>query len=246
VAHDPAQYGDVIASTYDERFAPLTSDDPAINFLVEHAGGGPALELGIGTGRFAVPLASRGIVVHGIDTSKAMVERMRRKSGGDRIVVTMGDFRDVPAPGRDYRLVFVVFNTFFGLLTQDDQVAAFRATAERLRPGGRFVLDAFVPDLSRFDRGQRLATQSLVAGGVRIEASVLDLATQRVDTNEVTIVEGRTTTLPISIRFAWPSELDLMARLAGLALEARYSSWSKAPFGSWSKNHVSVYRKPPA
>jgi SAM-dependent methyltransferase len=245
MTHDPAAYGEGIAATYDERFPPLADDHPAILFLAEHAAGGRVLELGIGTGRMALPLSRRGLEVHGNDVSGAMVERLRAKPGGDRIPVAMGDFRDVPAPGRDYALAFVAFNTLFALLTQEDQVSAFRATAARLRPGGCFVLEAFVPDLGRFDRGQRLSTQSLVAGGVRIEASVHDPARQRIDTHETTLVAGSTpTSLPISIRYAWPSELDLMARLAGLVPEARHGSWAKGPFDSRSTGHVSVYRKP--
>ena len=244
MGNDPAAYGETIAPTYDDRFSAVQAEAPIVEFLLQHADGGPALELGIGTGRVALPLAARGLTVHGIDTSQAMVDRMRAKAGGGEIPVSIADFRDVPAPAREYGLVFVVFNTFFALLTQEDQVSAFCAVSEHLRPGGRFVLEAFVPDPARFPDGRRLATQGLVAGGVQLEASVHDAAAQRIDTNEITIAEGRTTTLPISIRYAWPTELDLMARLAGLALEVRYASWTRAPFGSGSRAHVSVYRKP--
>jgi SAM-dependent methyltransferase len=245
--HDPAAHGEQIADEYDDRFPAVRDDDPAIDFLVEEARGGRVLELGIGTGRLALPLSLRGVVVHGIDASPSMVERLRGKPGGAAIPVTIGDFRDAAAPGRDYALVFVAFNTLFGLLTQEEQVAAFRAAAGRLRTGGAFVVEAFVPDLARFDRGQRVSTDSIVPDGVRIEASVHDPAAQRIDVRETTLVHGAPArVLSFAIRYAWPSEIDLMARLAGLEPEARFSSWRRAPFDARSRSHVSVYRKPSA
>jgi len=246
MSHNPAAYGDAFAADYDVRFGPIEPDGAEVRFLVEHASGGPLLELGIGTGRFALPLVAAGLEVHGIDASRAMVERLRSKPGGDRIPVTVADFRDVPAPRRDYGLVLVAFNTLLALLTQEDQLTTIRGSAARLRPGGCLVVEAFVPDLLRFDRGQTLRTQGVLADGVRLEASVHDAVRQRVDTREVTIDGGRVTTRTIAIRYVWPSELDLMARVAGLVPEARYASWGKAPFGRASTNHISVFRKLPA
>jgi SAM-dependent methyltransferase len=246
MTHDPARYGDAIAESYDQRFRALEPDSAAVEFLVEHAGGGPVLELGIGTGRVALPLAARGLVVHGVDSSQAMVDRLRAKPGGDRVAVAIGDFKDTAPPGSEYGLVFCAFNTIFGLLTQEDQVVAVRNAAARLRPGGRLVLECFVPDLGRFDRGQRLSVMDLPETGVRIEASRHDAATQRIETRDLLLADGRVEEIPISIRYAWPSELDLMARLAGLSLESRWSSWERSPFDSRSKSHVSVYRKPAA
>jgi SAM-dependent methyltransferase len=243
--HDPAAYGEQIADEYDARFPAVRDDDPAIDFLVEEARGGPVLELGIGTGRLALPLARRGVVVHGIDATPSMVERLRAKPGGAAIPVTLGDFREAAAPGPDYALVFVAFNTLFGLLTPEEQVAAFRAASARLRAGGAFVVEAFVPDLARFDRGRRVSTDSLLPDGVRIEASVHDPAAQRIDVREATFVHGAPPrVLSFAIRYAWPSELDLMARLAGLEPESRFGSWGRAPFDARSRRHVSVYRNP--
>ena len=171
---------------------------------------GPALELGTGRGRVALPLAAMGVQVHGIDASAAIVERLRAKPGGEAIDVTVGDFAAVPVEGR-YPLVYGVFNTFFAPLTQDDQLRCFAAVGRRLAPGGAFVLQGFVPDQSLHPGGQSVRTTHL----------------------------GRL--YPGAIRYAWPSELDLMARLAGLRLRARWGGWRREPFGPDSGVHVSVY-----
>ncbi len=238
-------YGDRAAARYDELFTQPAASPACIDFLASLAGRGPALELGIGTGRVALPLAARGVAVEGIDSSRKMVAKLRAKRGGRRIRVAFGDFADVDVEGR-YTLVFVVFNTFFGLLTQEDQVRCFANVAAHLEPGGAFVIEAFVPDLARFDRGQRTSTSHVDTDTdtVQMQVSVHHATEQQIDTQHFVIERGKLRTYPVRIRYAWPSELDLMARLAGLELRERWSGWERAPFTSQSGSHVSVYGKP--
>jgi SAM-dependent methyltransferase len=233
-------YGDQIADVYDKLFR--EPDPSAIETLADLAGRGPVLELGIGTGRLALPLAERGIVVHGIDASRAMVEKLRRKPGGAEIPVTLGDFSNV-ALDQKYALVFVAFNTFFALQTQEEQVRCFQQVASGLRNGGAFLIEAFVPDLARFDRGQRLAVSRVDPDRVWLEAARHQAATQVVDSKLVALSEKGVQLFPIRIRYAWPSELDLMARVAGLRLRDRWSGWTRQPFTSASAAHVSVYER---
>jgi SAM-dependent methyltransferase len=238
-----ATYGDRIADVYDQWEILPTDTDEAVAFLADRAGGGPVLELGIGTGRIALPLAARGLEVQGIDASERMVQRLRAKPGGADIPVTLGDFVDVDVPG-SFALVLVVFNTFFGLLSQDDQVRCFARVAERLSPGGAFVLQAFVPDLDRYQQRQNTSTRLLGVDEVHLEASLHDPVEQRVRSQHVILDERGIRFYPVQIRYAWPSELDLMARLAGLRLAERWSGWRGEPFTAASTSHVSVYRKP--
>jgi SAM-dependent methyltransferase len=240
--YGPATYGDRVAGVYDEWFALPTDTERAVEFLAEIAGPGPALELGIGTGRIALPLAERGVEVHGIDSSEAMVDRLREKPGGDRIQVSIGDFADVgDLVEGAFSLVFVVFNTFFAVLTQEDQVRCFQGVARHLADGGAFLMQAFVPDLSRFDRGQRVDAMDVGTDIVHLEASRLDLANQRVQAQHIVLEEGRTRMFPVTLRYAYPSELDLMARLAGLRLRDRWGGWDRSPFDSSSQGHISVW-----
>jgi SAM-dependent methyltransferase len=213
-----------------------------VEFLADIAGeGGTALELGIGTGRVALPLAARGVRVHGIDASQAMVDRLREKPGGDQVQVILGDFADVSGVDGRFRLIYVVFNTFFALLTQDDQVRCFSHVAVHLDPGGAFVIESFVPDPSLFDRGQRVSATRVEAERVQLDATRHDAATQQVTSQHVLIGKEGIVLLPVQLRYAWPSELDLMARLAGLRLLARYGGWRREPFTSTSPTHISVY-----
>jgi SAM-dependent methyltransferase len=240
--YGPETYGEQIADVYDEWHAEL---DPTatVEVLASLAAGGPVLELGIGTGRIAIPLAERGLEVHGIDASPAMVERLHAKPGGKGIGVTFGDLADVPVD-RSFPLVFIAFNTFFALLTQDDQVRCFANVARRLEPGGCFVLEGFVPDLGRFDRGQRVHAMSIDIDRVRLDVSRHRLVEQRVDGQHVMITGGGVRLVPVVLRYAWPSELDLMARLAGLRLRDRWGGWRREAFDDDSPRHVSVYEKP--
>jgi SAM-dependent methyltransferase len=238
--YQAATYGDRIADAYDAMMATLPDPADCVDRLAELAGPGPALELGIGTGRVALPLAARGVEVHGIDASEAMVERMAAKPGGDAVTVTVGDFAGVPVEG-SYPLVYVVFNTFFALLSQDEQVRCFAAVADHLAPGGAFVLAGFVPDPTLYSGGQSLRTTQLGLDLVRLDAALHDPVAQRVDFQHVVVAGDGIRLYPGAIRYAWPAELDLMARLAGLRLRERWGGWRREPFGAASTGHVSVY-----
>jgi len=236
---DPAFFGDHWADVYDER---TTLDPaPAVEFLAGLADGGRVLELAIGTGRVALPLASRGIAVEGIEASEAMVERLRAKPGGGQIPVVIADMADVPAVG-PFRLVYLVFNTLFNLPDGERQADCFRNVARVLEPGGAFVLECFVPDLARYDRGQRVEAIAVTEDAAIIEVARHDAVAQRVMTQKVTFGSRGVQLHPVALRYCWPSELDLMAAAAGLRLGERYADWDRRPFASDSPSHVSVYR----
>jgi SAM-dependent methyltransferase len=239
--YDAAMYGDRIAEVYDKLPTHPPDADAAAACLAELASGGAALELAIGTGRVALPLARLGVAVSGVDASKAMVTRLRAKPGGDGIPVTVGDFADVPVDGR-FALVFVVYNTFFVLLDHAVQRRCFEQVAAHLAPGGRFVIEAFVPDPSRFERGQHIEVRHVGMDSALLSVSRHDHATQRVDSLLVRLGNDDVRTWPVHIRYSYPSELDLMAELAGLRLEHRWGSWGREPFTDDSVKHVSVYR----
>ena len=242
MTYESNTYGDRIAAVYDAWVAPKidASTADAVEFLASLAGAGAALELGIGTGRIALPLAERGVRVSGIDASEAMVARMREKPGGAEIPVLIGDFETLPVDG-SFALIYVTFNTFFGLLSQEAQVRCFASVAGRLAAGGAFVIEAFVPDPTLFDRGQRVSTTRVEVDRVQLDATVHDPVLQRTTTQHVMIGREGIVLLPVQLRYAWPSELDLMARLAGLRLEARYATWRRQPFTATSPSHISVY-----
>ncbi len=236
-------YGDRIADAYDEMYGGLSTAehvDPIVDVLEDLAAGGRALELGIGTGRIALPLAARGTDVHGIDVSQSMVAEMRRKPGGAGIPVTQGDFAEVDADGC-FSLVYVVFNTFFGLLTQEAQVRCFANVARRLSDGGVFLIEVFVPDLTRFVRGQNIQTRVLETDRVSIDLSRHDAVGQTVASSHLYITEEGVRLYPVKLRYAWPSELDLMAKLAGMELRHRWSDWRRSAFTASSTSHVSIY-----
>jgi hypothetical protein len=213
----------------------------AVAFLEHLAGPGPALELGIGTGRIALPLAARGIRVDGIDLSPAMVDQLRTKPGGDRLSVTIGDFADVPVPGT-YRLIYVVFNTLFNLLTQEDQVRCFENVAAHLTDDGSFVIEAYTPTfLYRLRNDQYVDAETIKVDEVRLDVLRHDPATQMLEESHVSLSQAGVRLNPVVQRYAWPSELDLMARIAGLSLKGRWGGWNQEPFSSNSAAHVSVY-----
>lgn len=243
--YTPSLYGDKMASVYDEHVAEMGIDDPAtVATLAEYAGQARALELGVGTGRVAIPLALRGVDVSSIDVSDAMLERMKAKPGGDRVTAIQGDFASVDADG-SFGLIYCVFNTFFVLPTQDEQVACFENVAARLASGGYFLLEAFVPEQGFFDRGQRLQVRHLSADRVDLDASVHDPVNQRVHSQTIRMSEGGGMRMfPVELRYAWPSEIDLMARLAGLTLHERWGGWRREPFTVTSQTHISLYQKP--
>jgi SAM-dependent methyltransferase len=236
----PETYGERVADVYDEWYRPVDTAAEVAR-LTELAPGGRVLELGIGTGRVALPLAANGVEVHGVDGSPAMLAQLRAKPGGDAIPTVIGDMADVPVDG-SFSLVFVVFNTFFQLYSQAAQLRCFANVAKHLQPGGRFLVHAFVPDTSRVEAGEHLAVKEASLDRVRLDASVFDALEQRLDTTQVRITEHGIRLVHAKLRFAWPPELDLMAQLAGLALEHRWSTFDKQPFSSASVFAVSVYR----
>jgi SAM-dependent methyltransferase len=232
-------FGEDEAAVYDDE--PRGAEEAAVAFLEPLARGGAALELAIGTGRIALPLAARGVRVDGVDLSPAMVARLRSKPGGAALRVTMGDFADVPVEG-SYRLVYVVFNTLFNLLTQDDQVRCFENVARRLDEDGRFVVEAFVPSwLHRLPDGQHVNAERVDVDRVVLDVGRHDPVHQRLDESHVTLSARGVRCHPDVCRYAWPSELDLMARMAGLRLHERWGGWAREPFTAASRDHVSVY-----
>ena len=234
-------YGERVAEVYDDWYRDY--DEAAIGLLAELARDGRALELGIGTGRIALPLVERGVEVHGLDASPAMVERLRAKPNGAHLPVTFGDFTEVTVAG-EFALIYVVFNTFFTLPTQDAQVRCFRNVAAHLAPGGCFLIEAFVPDVTRFDRGQTTRAVKVTTESVQLDVSQHDPMTQRVVSQHVLITDGQVRLYPVQLRYAWPAELDLMAQLAGLRLRERWGNWQRAPFTSESGKHISIYERP--
>ena len=231
-------YGQRIAGIYDDWYGDF--DEDTVATLCELAHSGRALELGIGTGRVALPLQQSGVEVHGIDASEAMVARLRAKPGGEQIPVSQGDFADVAIEG-EFSLIYVLFSTFFALLTQDDQVRCFENVARHLGADGAFLIEVFVPDLTRFAGGQNVRAASVGNDEVRLAVSQLDAVSQQVTSQQIALTEEGARLYPVKIRFAWPSELDLMAQLAGLELRHRWDSWQRTPFTDQSGKHISVY-----
>ena len=241
--YEPAMsFGEDVAATYDDEEVRGDEDD-TVEFLTRLAGDGPVLELAIGTGRIGLPLAARDVRVAGIEISPAMAARLRAKPGGDDIAVTMGDFADVDVPGA-YRLAYVVYNTFFNLLTQDDQVRCFQNVAAHLTDDGAFVIEAFVPAfLYRLRNDQYVDAEAIEVGEVRLDVGRHDPVAQLLDESHVSLSNAGVRVFPIVTRYAWPGELDLMARIAGLRLADRWGGWNDEPFTSASERHVSVYRR---
>jgi SAM-dependent methyltransferase len=239
---DPAFFGDRWADVYDK--GPADDEPPEVEFLAGLAGGGRVLELAIGTGRVGLPLALRGIGVEGVEASEAMVAQLRAKPGGEQIPVTIGDLADVPVSG-PFRLVYLVFNTLFNLPGPDRQAACFRNVARVLEPDGAFVVECFVPDPKRFERGQSVEALSVTEDAATIEVLRHDAAAQRFYSQKITFTSEGIRMLPVALRYCWPSELDLMAGQAGLRLGERHAGWDRRPFGSDSSSHVSVYRPVP-
>lgn len=232
-------FGEDAARRYDD--VKRGDEVEAVAFLERMAQGGPALELAIGTGRIALPLAARGIHVDGIDISTAMVDQLRSKPGGDQLSVTIGDFADVPVPGA-YRLIYVVFNTLHNLLTQDEQVRCFENVADHLTDDGSFLIEASVP--SRFyclQNDQYVEAEAIEIDEVRLDVAQHDPVTQLLHENHVSISTEGVRLNPIVTRYIWPSELDLMARIAGLRLKERWGGWSREPYNSTTDKLVSVY-----
>jgi SAM-dependent methyltransferase len=233
-----------VAANYDADSTGMF--DPAligatVDFLADLAGDGAALELGIGTGRIALPLSRRGVPVHGIDLSPDMVAQLRAKSGAEAIAVTVGDFA-VTTVGRTFRLAYLVYNTIENLTTQDEQVACFCNVATHLEPGGCFVIEVEVPQIRRLPPGDTV--RAFLVTPTRLGFDELDVARQSGVSHHYFFADGRAETFSMPYRYAWPAELDLMARLAGLHLRERWAGWRRQPFTSDSMAHVSVWEKP--
>jgi SAM-dependent methyltransferase len=233
-----------VAARYDDSEAEMFEAeviDPVVEVLVELAGSGRALELGIGTGRIALPLARRGVSVHGIDLSKAMVARLRAKRDGEDIGVTIGDFATTTVDG-SFSLAYLVFNTIMNLTTQAAQVACFHNAAAHLEPGGCFVIEVTIPNLRRLPPGETFHVFNASENHWGIDE--YEVATQGLTSHHFETVDGTVERLSIPFRYAWPSELDLMAQLAGMRLRSRWGGWKREPFTSESTKHVSVWEKP--
>ncbi len=240
---DDGYFDERVAARYDESAADMFDPavvEPVVDLLAELAGSGCALELGIGTGRIALPLARRGVRVHGIELSKAMAARLRAKQGGEDIDVTIGDFATTRVDGK-FSLAYLVFNTILNLTTQAAQVACFQNVAAHLEPGGCFVIEVGVPGLQRLPPGETI--RAFHVSETRWGFDEYDVARQGLTSHHFELVDGRLERLSIPFRYAWPSELDLMAELAGMTLRERWSGWKREPFTSESTKHISVWEK---
>jgi SAM-dependent methyltransferase len=240
----PENYFDErVAASYEARWPELFAPeviDPAVELLAGLAGTGAALELGVGTGRIAIPLSRRGVRVHGIDLSPAMVAQLRARPGGEDIAVTVGDFATTRVGGT-FRLAYLVRNTIMNLTTQDAQVACFQNVAAQLEPGGCFVIEVVVPELQRLPPGESARVSTMTPAHLGVDE--YEVATQDLTSHHYWMVDGRLETLSAPFRYVWPSELDLMARLAGMTLRERWSDWTRAPFTGGSRQHVSVWER---
>ena len=236
-------FGEQVAARYDDAQGEMfqaAAIDPVVDFLADLAGDGAALELGIGTGRIALPLAQRGIRVQGIDLSEAMIARLRAKPGGEEIGVTIGDFATTRVVGT-FSLAYLVFNTIMNLTTQDLQVACFQNVAAHLEPRGCFVIEVELPDLQRLPFGETI--RPFHVSETRLGFDEYDVVNQGLVSHHYRAVDGKFEKWSIPFRYVWPSELDLMARLAGMTLHERWSGWQREPFTSESTKHVAVWQK---
>jgi SAM-dependent methyltransferase len=236
-------FGERVAERYDESEAEMFEPaalDPVVDFLADLAGDGRVLELGIGTGRVALPLARRGVRMYGIDLSEAMVSRLRSKPGSEQIDVTIGDFASTRVEGT-FSLAYLVFNTIMNLTTQDEQVACFRNVAAHLGPDGCFVIEVTLPDLQRLAPGETIRPFAVTP--TRLGFDEYDVVSQGLISHHYTVTDDELEVHSLPFRYVWPAELDLMARLAGLRPRERWSGWNREPFTAESGQHVSVWQK---
>lgn len=235
-------WDDVTAQTYDDDVAEMCSPEvvrPTVDLLAELAAGGRALEFAVGTGRIAIPLAERGVDVVGIELSQPMIDQLHSKSGSERVRAIQGDMSTARADG-SFSLVYLVFNTITNLLTQDAQVACFENAAAHLEPGGRFVIETFVPSLQRLPVGERLVPFDVSDDHIGIDE--YDVANQMLVSHHITTRPRGVARSSGQFRYAWPAEYDLMARIAGMQLSDRWADWQQTPFTAISTSHVSVWR----
>jgi predicted TPR repeat methyltransferase len=244
VTGDDGYFDEGVAATYDDstgdEFESATIEATA-GLLADLAGRGPALEFGIGTGRIALPLSQRGVAVHGIELSKAMVSKLRAKPGGADLGVTIGDFSTTRVEG-SFSLVYLVYNTIMNPTTQAAQVDCFRNAAAHLEPGGCFVVEVIVPGLQRLPPGEIYQVFHHSEGYIGIDE--YDVARQGLISHHIEIVDGKAERVSMPFRYVWPSELELMAELAGMRLRDRWSGWHREAFTNESRQHISVWEKP--
>lgn len=236
-------FGEDVAARFDERYAHKATPavvDPIVDFVVELAGAGAVLELGVGTGRIALPLAQRGVHVHGIDLSEAMVARLRAKPGAEQVGVTVGDFATTTVKGR-FSVAYIVANTIMNLTTQNEQVACFCNAAAHLEPNGCFVVEVLVPRLQRLPPGETF--QPFTVEPTHLGFDEYDVVRQGLVSHHYWIEDGKVEVVSPPFRYVWPSELDLMARIAGMTLRERWGGWRREPFDGDSPQHVSVWEK---
>ncbi len=243
--HDPTEYGKRAAADYDTTYGEMFETDAAVERLAQLSDGGAVLEWGVGTGRLALGLAARGLEVHGLDASLEMLEILAAKPGGEAVKTTLGDFSETRVEG-SFALVVLAINTLFALPDQDAQVRCFENAARHLQPGGRFVVEAWIPDVASFSRNSSVTSRKIGGDEVALVLADLAPATQQIRVTQVQISDRGCRLFPLRHRYAWPAELDLMARIAGLRLEHRWADWSGAPFDDLSMSHVSVFAKPAA
>ncbi|MET7820388.1 class I SAM-dependent methyltransferase [Micromonospora zamorensis] len=239
VFDDPGLFGRLWAADYDGPGNPDPA--PAVDFLADLADGGPVLELAIGTGRVALPLAERGLTVHGVEASEEMVAQLRAKPGGDQIPVVVADMADVPVKG-EFRLAYLVFNTLFNLVDAERQADCFRNVARVLSPRGAFVIETFVPDPRDFDSDEQVQVRSVTEDSATIRLHKYDRPAQRFIRQTITFNAEGVHLKPFAMRYAWPHQIDEMAQQAGLRLTERYADWQRRPFHADSPSHISVYR----
>jgi SAM-dependent methyltransferase len=243
--HDPASYGALLADEYDAIYGDAFETEAAVDQLARLANGGRVLEFGVGTGRIALPLAQRGLDVWGVDGSAEMLTILNAKPGADKVTTLCGDFATTTAEGK-FELVVLLINTIYAMGSQQGQIECFENAARHMTPGGRFVVEAWVPDPPRGD-ALGLKARRLGRGFAGLVIEDHDAARQLLSTTQIVIDgTGRTRSFPLVHRYAWPSELDLMARLAGMTLEHRWSDWHGHPFDARSTDHVSVWQSLPA
>ena len=241
--YGPESFGEYMADGYDSSFKNPSEEETkqTVDVLAELAAGGTVLELAIGTGRVGLPLAARGLSVSGIEASAKMVEQLRTKPGGDAINVTIGDMADVGVEGT-FDLVYLVFNTLFNLTSQADQVRCFKNVSKHLSGGGLFVIEAYVPDPAQYENGESLKTIHVSIDRAVFEASVHNPVLQTVEYQYIEVTEQGVRLHPLPVRYVWPSELDLMAQLAGLELHQRFAAWGRSTFTESSASHISIYK----
>jgi SAM-dependent methyltransferase len=242
-AGPPDYFSETVAALYEgasaERFSP-SAIRPVVEFLAGLAASGDALELGVGTGRIAIPLSQRGIDVHGIDLAPAMVARLKEKPGGEEVNVTIGDFSATKL-GRRFSLAYLIYDTIENLTTQDAQVACFQNVAEHLEPTGCFVVEVEVPQLQRLPPGETV--RPFLVSANRLGFDEIDVATQRFTSHHYLISDRQSEVISVPYRYVWPAELDLMARMAGMSLRERWEDWTREPYTADSTAHVSVWQK---